>query len=66
LFVTNLGWTLEELSTDQDRHDWAVLRTISLPDPGLGRERASIYRLLRDLNPRSARVGLEAVEESSG
>jgi predicted O-methyltransferase YrrM len=31
-FVSNLGWTLEEVSTAEDRHHWAVLRTSRLPD----------------------------------
>jgi predicted O-methyltransferase YrrM len=31
-FVSNLGWTLEEVSTADDRHHWAVLRTSRLPD----------------------------------
>ena len=31
-FVTNLGWSLEEVSTTQDRHHWAVLRTSAEPD----------------------------------
>ena len=30
--VTNLGWTLEEVSTADDRHHWAVLRTSTAPD----------------------------------
>jgi hypothetical protein len=30
--VTNLGWTLEEVSAADDHHQWAVLRTASLPD----------------------------------
>jgi predicted O-methyltransferase YrrM len=30
--VTNLGWSLEEVSTAQDRHHWAVLRTTAEPD----------------------------------
>ena len=31
-FVTNLGWAVEEVSTAEDRHHWAVLRTSSEPD----------------------------------
>ena len=31
-FVANLGWSLEEISTDEDRHHWAVLRTSAKPD----------------------------------
>jgi predicted O-methyltransferase YrrM len=31
-FITNLGWSLEDTSTEQDRHDWAVLRTSTEPD----------------------------------
>ncbi len=31
-FVTNLGWSLEEVSADTDRHHWAVLRTADGPD----------------------------------
>jgi len=31
-FVTNLGWTLEEVSPPDDLHQWAVLRTSDLPD----------------------------------
>jgi predicted O-methyltransferase YrrM len=30
--VTNLGWTLEEVSTADDLHRWAVLRTSTVPD----------------------------------
>ena len=30
--VANLGWTLEEVSTAEDRHHWAVLRTSNVPD----------------------------------
>lgn len=30
--VTNLGWKLEEISTENDLHQWAVLRTSELPD----------------------------------
>jgi predicted O-methyltransferase YrrM len=30
--VTNLGWTLEEVSTADDLHCWAVLRTSTVPD----------------------------------
>jgi hypothetical protein len=29
---TNLGWTLEEASADDDLHHWAVLRTSDAPD----------------------------------
>ena len=31
-FVTNRGWSLEEVSTADDRHHWAVLRTSTVPD----------------------------------
>jgi predicted O-methyltransferase YrrM len=31
-FLTNLGWSLEELSTAEDHHHWAVLRTSAEPD----------------------------------
>jgi predicted O-methyltransferase YrrM len=31
-FLTNLGWTLEEVSAADDLHQWAVLRTGSAPD----------------------------------
>jgi predicted O-methyltransferase YrrM len=31
-FLTNLGWVLEEVSTAEDRHHWAVLRTSAEPD----------------------------------
>jgi predicted O-methyltransferase YrrM len=31
-FVTNLGWTLEEVSAADDLHQWAVLRTSGTPD----------------------------------
>lgn len=31
-FVTNLGWTLEEVSAADDFHQWAVLRTSAAPD----------------------------------
>lgn len=31
-FVTNLGWTLEEVSAADDFHQWAVLRTSVVPD----------------------------------
>jgi predicted O-methyltransferase YrrM len=31
-FATNLGWTLEEVSAADDRHQWAVLRTTAVPD----------------------------------
>lgn len=30
--VTNLGWTLEEVSAADDLHQWAVLRTSRVPD----------------------------------
>jgi predicted O-methyltransferase YrrM len=30
--VTNLGWTLEEVSTADELHQWAILRTSSVPD----------------------------------
>jgi predicted O-methyltransferase YrrM len=30
--VTNLGWTLEEVSAADDLHQWAVLRTSEVPD----------------------------------
>ena len=30
--LTNLGWTIEESSTEDDVHHWAVLRTSALPD----------------------------------
>jgi predicted O-methyltransferase YrrM len=30
--LTNLGWTLEEVSADDDLHHWAVLRTSGIPD----------------------------------
>lgn len=30
--LTNLGWTLEEVSPADDLHQWAVLRTSVLPD----------------------------------
>ena len=30
--LTNLGWTLEEVSTADERHHWAVLRTSTAPD----------------------------------
>ena len=26
-FLTNRGWTLEDTSTDDELHNWAVLRT---------------------------------------
>ena len=29
--LTNLGWTLEEVSTDDELHHWAVLRTATRP-----------------------------------
>lgn len=31
-FVTNLGWTLEEVSAADDFHQWAILRTSAVPD----------------------------------
>jgi len=31
-FEANLGWSLEEVSTEEDRHHWAVLRTSVEPD----------------------------------
>jgi predicted O-methyltransferase YrrM len=31
-FLANLGWSLEEVSTAQDRHHWAVLRTSAEAD----------------------------------
>ncbi len=31
-FLANLGWNLEEISTVEDRHHWAVLRTSTTPD----------------------------------
>ncbi len=31
-FVTNLGWTLEEVSPADDFHQWAILRTSAVPD----------------------------------
>jgi len=31
-FLTNLGWTLEEVSAADDFHQWAVLRTSAVPD----------------------------------
>jgi predicted O-methyltransferase YrrM len=30
--LTNLGWTLEEVSAADDLHQWAVLRTSDVPD----------------------------------
>ena len=30
--LTNLGWALEEVSTAEDRHHWAVFRTSTTPD----------------------------------
>ncbi len=30
--VRNLGWSIEEASTDDPRHHWAVLRTAAAPD----------------------------------
>jgi predicted O-methyltransferase YrrM len=31
-FLTNLGWTLEEVSADDELHNWAALRTSRDPD----------------------------------
>ena len=31
-FVTNLGWTIEEVSAPHGQHQWAVLRTATAPD----------------------------------
>jgi predicted O-methyltransferase YrrM len=31
-FVANLGWTFEEISAEDDFHQWAVLRTSAVPD----------------------------------
>jgi predicted O-methyltransferase YrrM len=31
-FLTNRSWALEEISTAEDRHHWAVLRTSAMPD----------------------------------
>jgi hypothetical protein len=31
-FQSNLGWTLEELSGPDRHHQWAVLRTSTIPD----------------------------------
>jgi predicted O-methyltransferase YrrM len=31
-FITNLGWTLEDVSPPDDLHQWAVLRTSDVPD----------------------------------
>lgn len=31
-FLANLGWILEEISTPDDLHQWAVLRTPTTPD----------------------------------
>jgi predicted O-methyltransferase YrrM len=31
-YVTNLGWTLEEVSDADDLHQWAVVRTSAVPD----------------------------------
>jgi predicted O-methyltransferase YrrM len=31
-FLTNLGWTLEEVSAADDLHQWAILRTSAVPD----------------------------------
>lgn len=33
-FLTNLGWTLEEVSAEDALHQWAVLRTSHVPDTG--------------------------------
>ncbi len=31
-YLTNVGWTLEEVSAPDDLHRWAVLRTSAVPD----------------------------------
>jgi predicted O-methyltransferase YrrM len=31
-FLTNMGWTLEEVSAADDFHQWAILRTSAVPD----------------------------------
>lgn len=31
-FVKNLGWTMEEVSPSDELHQWAVLRSLELPD----------------------------------
>ncbi len=31
-FLTNLGWTLKEVATDEEHHHWAVLRISTEPD----------------------------------
>jgi hypothetical protein len=31
-FVTNVGWTAEEVSEPDEHHTWAVLRTAETPD----------------------------------
>ena len=31
-FTSNLGWTMEEISPPDDLHQWAVLRTPTVPD----------------------------------
>lgn len=31
-FLTNLGWTIEEVSAPDDFHQWVVLRTAEIPD----------------------------------
>jgi predicted O-methyltransferase YrrM len=31
-FITNLGWTIEDSSSDDERHHWVVLRTSIGPD----------------------------------
>jgi hypothetical protein len=31
-FASNLGWTVEEVSPADDLHQWAVLRTSTVPD----------------------------------
>jgi predicted O-methyltransferase YrrM len=31
-FMTNLGWTMEEVSAADESHQWAVLRTSAVPD----------------------------------
>ena len=31
-FVTNVGWTMEQVSAVDESHQWAVLRTSAVPD----------------------------------
>ncbi len=31
-YLTNLGWTVEQTSSPEDRHEWVVVRTSSAPD----------------------------------